>query len=131
MSETVDDTELAGENSEGADDGETPTATGGDDGPEPTDEDPERTVIRPGRNFEREYHLDAAEAGEFLIAVGESLRDGDQLTIVDDEWELAFPFGEPAALEIEFEGMDRPELEIELELPGRTDDRAPSVGRVD
>jgi len=87
----------------------------------------ERTVIRSGRNFEEEYRLDASEAGEFLIALGEQLRDDDELTIVADEWELPFAFGEPVELEIDYDGMGEPELEIELELPGRTDEEAPAV----
>jgi amphi-Trp domain-containing protein len=91
------------------------------------DSDSERTVIRPGRDFEQEYRLDASEAGEFLIAVGEQLRDGDELTIVEDEWELPFAFGEPVELEVDFEGMGEPTLELELELPGRTDEQAPDV----
>ena len=45
----------------------------------------ERTTIRSGRNFERTNRLDASEAGEFLIALGQQLRDGDELTISDDE----------------------------------------------
>jgi len=87
----------------------------------------DRTVIRSGREFEQEYRLDASEAGEFLIRIGEQLRDGDELTIVDDQWELPFAFGEPVELEIEFDGVGDQELEIELELPGRTDERAPDV----
>lgn len=90
-------------------------------------EQDERTVIRTGRDFEQEYRLDASEAGEFLIKLGEQLRDGDELTIVTDEWELPFAFGEPVELEIDFEGVGEPELEIELELPGRTDETAPDV----
>ena len=92
-----------------------------------TDPETERTLIRAGRDFEQEYRLDAAEAGEFLIALGEQLRDGDELTIVDDEWELPFPFGEPVTMEIDFEGLGEPELEIEIEIPGRTDQTAPRV----
>jgi len=92
-----------------------------------SDPDDERSVIRAGRDFEQAYRLDASEAGEFLIAIGEQLRDGDELTIVEEEWELPFAFGEPVGLEIDFDGMGEPELEIELELPGRTDERAPSV----
>ena len=95
--------------------------------PEPTSEQDERTIIRTGRDFEQEYRLDASEAGEFLINLGEQLRDGDELTIVTDEWELPFAFGEPVELEIDFEGVGEPELEIELELPGRTDEKAPDV----
>lgn len=89
----------------------------------PTD----RTVIRSGRNFEQEYRLDATEVGEFLVALGEQLRDGDELTLSDEEWELPFAFGEPIGMELDFDGMDEPELEIELEIPGRTDATAPQI----
>ena len=92
-----------------------------------TPEENERTVIRQGRNFEQEYRLDAADVGDFLVSLGEQLRDGEELTIVDDEWELPFAFGEPIELEVEYEGMDEPELEIEIEIPGRTDATAPHV----
>ena len=92
-----------------------------------TQTETDRTTIRAGRNFEQTYRLDASEAGEFLIALGEQLRDGDKLTLSDDEWELPFAFGEPVELEVDFEGMDDPELEIELEIPGRTDETAPTV----
>ena len=94
----------------------------------PDSDDPDdRTVIRSGREFEREYRLDADEAGQFLIDLGEQLRDGEELTIVDDEWELPFSFGEPVELEVDYDGVGDPELEIEIELPGRTDENAPDV----
>jgi amphi-Trp domain-containing protein len=89
--------------------------------------DDERTTIRSGREFEEEYRLDASEAGAFLVNLGEQLRDGEDLTIVDDEWELPFAFGEPVSLEVDYDGVGEPELEIELELPGRTDEAAPDV----
>ncbi|WP_415380367.1 amphi-Trp domain-containing protein [Halosimplex sp. TS25] len=91
------------------------------------DTDDERTTIRTGREFEQAYRLDASEAGEFLIELGEQLRDGDELTITDEEWELPFAFGEPVELEVDFDGVGDPELEIELELPGRTDEKAPRI----
>jgi amphi-Trp domain-containing protein len=96
---------------------------------EPTADETDRTIIKRGREFEREYRLSAAEAGAFLIEVGEQLRDGEdeELTIVEEEWELPFAFGEPVGLEIDFDGVGDPELEIELELPGRTDETAPDV----
>jgi amphi-Trp domain-containing protein len=87
----------------------------------------DRTLIRQGRDFEQEYRLDAREAGEFLIKLGEQLRDGDEITLSTDEWELPFAFGEPVELEIDYEGVGEPELEIELEIPGRTDQQAPDV----
>lgn len=97
-------------------------------GSEPAaDPDTERTTIREGRDFEAAYRLDASDVGEFLVDLGTQLQDGDELTIVTDEWELPFAFGEPVELEIDFEGVDEPELEIELELPGRTDEDAPGV----
>lgn len=89
--------------------------------------DAERTVIRSGRDFEQEFRLDAREAGEFLVALGEQLRDDDELTLSTDEWELPFSFGEPVGVEIDYEGVGEPELEIEIELPGRTDEKAPNV----
>jgi len=88
--------------------------------------DDDRTVIA-GRNFEREYRVDASEAGEFLIALGEGLCDGDDLRIETAEWALPFAFGEPVELEIDYEGVGEPELEIEVTLPGRTDQTAPDV----
>jgi amphi-Trp domain-containing protein len=87
----------------------------------------ERSTIRAGRDFEREYRLDASEAGAFLISLGEQLRDGDELTLVDEEWELPFAFGEPVELEVDFEGVGEQTLELEIELPGRTDEKAPTV----
>lgn len=90
-------------------------------------ESEDRTTIRTGRKFEQEYRLGARETGEFLIDLGEQLRDGDELTLVADDWELPFAFGEPIELEIDFDGVGEPELELELELPGKTDDEAPDV----
>jgi amphi-Trp domain-containing protein len=87
----------------------------------------ERTTIREGRAFEQTYRLEAAEAGDFLVAVGEQLRSGDELTISTAEWELPFAFGEPVTLEVDYDGVDEPELEVELELPGRPDESAPDV----
>jgi amphi-Trp domain-containing protein len=105
-------------------DPETPT------GPAERSEDDggtERTTIRRGRDYEEAFRLDAAEAGRFLVEVGEQLQKGDELTLTTDEWELPFAFGEPVELEVDFDGVEDPELEIEVELPGRTDERAPSV----
>lgn len=92
-----------------------------------TDDADDRASIRSGRNFEETYRLDASEAGEFLIALGEQLREDDELTVVGDDWELPFAFGQPVELEVDYEGVDDPELEIEVELPGRTDETGPSV----
>jgi len=94
---------------------------------DPTDAETERTTIRTGREFEQQYRLAASEAGEFLVELGEQLHDGDELTVTDEEWELPFAFGEPVHLEVDFDGVGDPELEIELELPGRPDERPPSV----
>jgi amphi-Trp domain-containing protein len=97
------------------------------DAQDSTEENEERTVIRSGREFEQEYRLSASETGEFLIALGEQLRDDEELTLVEDKWELPFAFGEPMDLEIDFDGVGEPELEMELTLPGRTDETAPDI----
>ena len=95
--------------------------------PETDEEEPDRTTIRSGRDFEREYRLTTDEAGEFLVGLGEQLRNDDELTIVDEEWELPFAFGEPAELEVDFEGVGDAELEIELTLAARADEDAPDI----
>jgi amphi-Trp domain-containing protein len=89
--------------------------------------DDERTTIRSGREFEQEYRLSAEETGEFLIELGRQLRDDEELTIVDEEWELPFAFGEPVNMELDFDGVGEQELEIEVEIPGRSDEAAPDV----
>ena len=110
-------------------DPETDPGTADDNGTDENRDDgeTERTTIRQGRAYEETFRLDAAEAGRFLVDVGEQLKEGDELTLTTDEWELPFAFGEPVCLEVDFDGVDDPELEIEVELPGRTDERAPGV----
>lgn len=97
------------------------------DDEDPVEAETERTLIRQGRDYEETFRLDASEAGRFLVDLGEQLQSGEELTITTDEWELPFAFGEPVELAIDFEGVDEPELEIELELPGRSDEKAPAV----
>ncbi|MFB6299907.1 MAG: amphi-Trp domain-containing protein [Halobacteriales archaeon] len=77
--------------------------------------------------FEEEYYINAEDAGEFLVELGEQLRDQDEITITGDDWELPFAFGEPVNLDIEFEGNGEPELEIEVELGGRVEDEVPDL----
>ncbi len=92
-----------------------------------SDETTDRTVIREGRDFEQEYRLSAEEAGRFLVDLGEQLRAGEDLTLSTDEWTLPFATGEPVELEVDFEGVGEPELEVEVAIPGRTDEDAPAV----
>lgn len=92
-----------------------------------TEGDDDRTTIRTGREFEQTYRLSANDAGEFLIELGEQLCNSDELTIADDGWELPFAFGEPVTIELDFDGVGDPELEFEVELPGRPDETAPDV----
>lgn len=94
--------------------------------PETDDEaEPSVTTVMDGY-FEREFHVDAEGLGDFLVDLGEQFRGSEEVTISGDDWELPFAFGEPIELEIEFAG-DEPELEIELEVPGRVDDETPDV----
>lgn len=87
----------------------------------------ERSIIHEGRNFEDEFRLDSTQAGEFLIDLGEQLRDTDELTLRTSDWELPFSFGEPVEIGVDFEGVDGAELEFEVELRGKTDQKPPAV----
>jgi len=79
--------------------------------------------------FQQEYDVSAAEAGEFLVELGEQLQSGEgNVTISGDDWELPFAYGEPVELEIEFAGGPDSELEIELELSAASDESPPSLG---
>ncbi|MFB6195159.1 MAG: amphi-Trp domain-containing protein [Haloplanus sp.] len=79
--------------------------------------------------FHEEYHVSAAEAGEFLVDLGERLQAGDDVTVSGEDWELPFAYREPVELEIEYVGTGEAELEIELELSQRrADETPPSLG---
>jgi amphi-Trp domain-containing protein len=92
-----------------------------------TGETDDRTTIRTGREFEEVYRLSADAAGDLLVDLGEQLRSGDEVTITDEEWELPFAFGGPVTVEIDFDGVGDPELEIEVELSGRPDETGPEI----
>lgn len=89
-------------------------------------EESEPTTITDGY-FEEEFDVDAEEAGEFLIGLGEQLRDDEEVLVTGEGWEIPFAFADEVELEVEFEGEDERELEIEVELEGRSDDDAPEV----
>lgn len=92
----------------------------------PADDD---STIRTGDHFEQEYHVTAAEAGEFLIAVGECLRAGDDVSLSGDDWTLEFAYRDSVELWVEHVGGDDPELELELELSAADgSDSPPSLG---
>jgi amphi-Trp domain-containing protein len=94
----------------------------------PRDDDEEQTIetITEGY-FEEEFYVGAADAGEFLIELGEQFQSGGEITLTGEDWELPFSFGEPVKLDVEFEGDGEPELEIEVELSGRTEDETPDL----
>jgi amphi-Trp domain-containing protein len=96
------------------------------DAPETETEEPERRTITDGF-FEEGFYVDAETAGEFLVELGEQLRDEGAVTITGDDWELPFEASDEVELEVEFEGDDDPELEIEIELHGAPDESAPDV----
>jgi amphi-Trp domain-containing protein len=93
--------------------------------PAPDDDSTTRT----GDYLQQEYHVSAAEAGEFLIAIGECLQAGDDVTLSGDDWDLEFAYREPVELEVEHVGGADPELEIELELSAADgSDSPPKLG---
>jgi amphi-Trp domain-containing protein len=80
-----------------------------------------------GGMFEEEFTVSAEEAGDFLVGLGEQLRDGDELTVEGDGWKIPFEFGEGVEIEVDYDG-NAPEIEFEVELEGRTDeDEAPNI----
>lgn len=83
------------------------------------------STIHTGDYFQQEYHVSAAEAGEFLIAVGECLQAGDDVSLSGDDWDLEFAYRDAVELEVEHVGGSDPELEIELELSAADDDGSP------
>lgn len=76
---------------------------------------------------EETLRLDPAAAGEVLVDVGKQFQERNELTLTTDECALPFALGEPVELEVDFDGVDDPGLDLEIELPGRTDERAPGV----
>ena len=93
----------------------------------PTPDDDSTT--RTGDYFQQESHVSAAEAGEFLIAVGECLQAGEDVSLSGDDWDLEFAYRDPVELEVEHVGGDDAELEIELELSAADgSDSPPSLG---
>lgn len=89
-------------------------------------EEPSIETITDGY-FEEEFYIGAADAGDFLIELGEQFKESEEITITGDGWELPFAYGEPVKLDIEFEGDGEPELEIEVELSGRIEDETPDL----
>lgn len=94
--------------------------------PAPDEEESETRTITDGY-FEEEFQVDAESAGEFLVALGEQLRDDEEVLVAGDDWEIPFAFADDVELEVEFQGDEEPELEIEVELEGRSEDDAPEV----
>jgi len=76
-----------------------------------------------------EYELSAAEAGEFLIELGERLQAGDDVTLSGDGWDLEFAYDDAVELEIEHVSGADAELEIEVELSAADgSDSPPTLG---
>ncbi|MCX2819980.1 amphi-Trp domain-containing protein [Haladaptatus sp. F3-133] len=80
-----------------------------------------------GGMFEEEFTVSAEEAGEFLVSLGEGMKEGDEVTVEGDDWKIPFGFGERVEVEVEYDGNE-PELEVEVEMEGKTEeDEAPDV----
>lgn len=96
------------------------------DAPETDSDEPDRRTITDGY-FEEGFYVDAETAGEFMVKLGEQLRDDSAVTITGEDWELPFEASDEVELEVEFEGEDEPELEIEVELHAAPDESGPDV----
>lgn len=95
--------------------------------PEDDMDEPDAPNVITDGVFEQEFYLSKEQASEFLIELGEQLREGTEITLSSEDWELPFEFDEPVELEVEFLGYGDQELELELELRGAHDDPVPKV----
>ncbi|MGM0510544.1 MAG: amphi-Trp domain-containing protein [Thermoplasmatota archaeon] len=92
----------------------------------PTSKQNQKKMIEEG-DIEWEVDLNKEQVADFLIALGEQMKKGDEITVTTSEWEIPFKFREPIELEIEYEGYGEKELEIELEFKGKVDSTAPEI----
>ncbi|MBS3816714.1 MAG: amphi-Trp domain-containing protein [Candidatus Thermoplasmatota archaeon] len=92
----------------------------------PNESEGEKRVVKEG-DLEHEVYLDSEDIADFLEGLAEQMREGDQVKIETEEWDLPFTFREPIELDIDFEGYGERELEIEIEMKGKREDKAPTV----
>ncbi len=89
-------------------------------------EEEEKRVVEDG-DLEHEVYLDKEQTADFLESLAQQVREGDEVTIKTDEWELPFKFRDNIELDIDFEGYGERELEIEFEFKGKREEKAPNV----
>jgi len=71
-------------------------------------------------DIEWKTHLNKEQVADFLIALGEQMKKGDEVKVKTSEWELPFSFREPVELKVDYEGAGaEKELEIEIELKSK------------
>lgn len=85
----------------------------------PSEEVNTRRVLG-NENIEWKTHLNREQIADFLIALGEQMKKGDEVKVKTSDWELPFSFREPVELKVEYEGAGaEKELEIEIELKSK------------
>lgn len=92
----------------------------------PDESEGEKRVVKEG-DLEHEVYLNKKQMADFLESLVEQLREGDELTIETEEWEIPFTFRDNIELDIDFEGYGERELEIEIEFKGKRDEDAPTI----
>lgn len=93
----------------------------------PTEEKKEEKRVITEGEFEHEAYLNREQIADFLIALGEQMKEGDEITVNTDEWKIPFKFRDPIELEIDYEGYGEKELEIELEFKEKQEGEAPQI----
>ena len=92
-----------------------------------TDSDKDKVRDLTGGMFEESFEVSPEEAGEFLVGLGEEMKDGEGVTVTGDGWKIPFEFGDTVEIEVDYDGND-PELEFEVEIQGKTEkDEAPEI----
>ncbi len=92
----------------------------------PSEEKKEKRIIKEG-DLEWETYLSKEQVADFLIALAEQMKKGDEITVKTKDWEIPFKFREPIELEIEYEGYGEKELEIEIEFKEKLGDKTVEV----
>ncbi|MFW5902490.1 MAG: amphi-Trp domain-containing protein [archaeon] len=86
----------------------------------------EKKLVTEGE-MEHEVYLEREDIADFLISLGEQMKEKDEVTIETENWKIPFKYRSPVKLEIDFEGHGDRELEIEVEMKGKNEEKAPNV----
>ncbi|PTD94144.1 amphi-Trp domain-containing protein [archaeon SCG-AAA382B04] len=77
------------------------------------EQEPDKDKKRVTGSFQQEIYMEREDLANFLEELAKELKQGNEIKIITDEWELPFAIRDQAEVEIE---LEHGELEIKLEL---------------